>query len=391
MNSFDAWRARSPYYNETHEALSQSVRKFVEREAVPNIDAWEAAGIVPREFHKKAGDAGLLGLGFPEEYGGTSEGLDIFHKLVLVDETARASAGVQAGLFTHQIALRPIIEVGSDELKSRVAPAIISGDAILSVGVTEPSGGSDVAALKTTARREGDRYIVNGSKTFTTNGMRADYIMTAVRTGGEGIGGISMLVIPTDSKGFERTSLKKMGWHSSDTATLYFEDVEVPVENLIGAENQGFRAIMRGFNYERIQAAQQCTAQARIALEAAVRYASERETFGKRLGEHQVIRSKLADMTRQVNMVQAWTDLMAWQDIQGSASSPDYALLKVSATLMLEQVAREACQVFGGASFLRGNVVERIYREVRVLSIGGGSEEILLDMAGRHLGFGKEA
>jgi acyl-CoA dehydrogenase len=389
MHSFDAWRRRSPYYNDSHEQLAMSVRRFVEREAVPHIDEWETAGIVPREFHKKAGEAGLLGLGFPEEYGGTSEGIDIFHKLVLVEETARASGGVQAGLFTHQIALRPIIEVGSEAMKRQVVPGVISGDLILSIGVTEPSGGSDVAALKTTAVRKGDRYIVNGSKTFITNGMRADYVMTAVRTGGPGIDGISMMLIPTNAKGFGRTSLKKMGWHSSDTATLYFDDVEVPVENLIGEENRGFRVIMRGFNYERIQAAQQCTANARIVLEEAVRYAAERETFGKRLGEHQVIRSKLADMTRRLQEVQAWTDLMAWQDMNGIATSADYALLKVSATRMFEHLAREAAQVLGGASFLRGSVVERIYREVRVLAIGGGSEEILLDMAGRHLGFGK--
>ena len=254
---FDAWRARSPYYSESHEALADSVRKFMAREAIPHTDEWERAGIVPRDFHRKAGEAGLLGIGFPEAYGGTSEGIDIFHKLVLVEETAATGAGgIQAGLFTHQIALRPIIDVGSDAMRADIVPAILSGEKILAIGVTEPSGGSDVAQLKTRAERRGnDRYVVNGSKTFITNGMRADYVMTAVRTGGSGVGGISMLLIPTDSKGFSRTPLEKMGWHSSDTATLYFEDLEVPAENLIGPENEGFRHVMVNFNYERLQAA----------------------------------------------------------------------------------------------------------------------------------------
>ena len=387
---FDGWRARSPYYGESHQALTDSVRRFMQREAAPHVDAWESAGIVPRDFHRKAGEAGLLGIGFPEEYGGTSEGIDIFHKLVLVEETAGPGAGgIQAGLFTHQIAMRPIISVGSEEMRAQVVPQIISGEKILAIAVTEPSGGSDVAQLKTRAERKGDRYIVNGSKTFITNGMRADYVMTAVRTGGPGLGGVSMLLIPTDAKGFARTKLDKMGWHSSDTATLYFEDMEVPVENLIGAENEGFRHVMVGFNYERLQAAQQCAAFARICLEEATRWAGERETFGKKLGQHQAIRIKLADMTRRLSEVQAWIDLMGWQDKEGLVSSPDYALLKVSATLMFEHVAREAAQILGGASYLRGSVVERIYREVRVVAIGGGSEEILLDMAGRHLGFGQ--
>jgi acyl-CoA dehydrogenase len=386
---FAEWRRRSPYYDETHEALANSVSRFIEREAIPNVEVWEDAGIVPRYFHLKAGEAGLLGLGFPEAYGGTSEGIDIFHKLVLVEETARCGAGgVQAGLFTHQIALRPILDVGSEAMKMRFAPPIISGEKILSVGVTEPSGGSDVAQLKTRADRRGDHYVVNGSKTFITNGMRADYVMTAVRTGEAGVGGISMLLIPSDAKGFSRTKLKKMGWHASDTATLYFEDVEVPAENLIGPENEGFKVVMRHFNYERLQAAQQCTAFARLCLEEATRWAAERETFGKKLGQHQAIRIKLADMTRRVNQVQAWIDLLAWQDREGLAAGPDYALLKVSATLMFEHVAREAAQVLGGASYIQGSLVERLYREVRVVAIGGGSEEILLDMAGRHLGFG---
>ncbi|WP_068076637.1 acyl-CoA dehydrogenase family protein [Novosphingobium lentum] len=388
-NSFDAWRRNSPYYGETHQALADSVRTFITREALPHVDAWEDAGIVPRSFQEKAGAAGLLGLGFPEAFGGTSDGIDSFHKLVLVEETARCGAGgVQSGLFTHMVAMPLLIENGDPDLARAIVPEVIAGRTIIGIAVTEPSGGSDVAALRTTARRDGDQFIVDGSKTFISNGMRGDYFVTAVRTGGAGMGGISMLLIPADSAGFSRTSLKKMGWHSGDTATLHFDGVRVPARNLLGEENKGFKPILRNFNWERIQAAQQCTAFARIAHEEAVDWANARVTFGSKLGAHPVIRSKLADMKRHIDATQAWTDLCAWQFDRGSEVAADIALLKVQATQMFEKVLREAAQVLGGASFVRGTLTERIYREVRVVAIGGGSEEILLDLAGRQLGYG---
>ncbi|WP_114951616.1 acyl-CoA dehydrogenase family protein [Sphingosinicella terrae] len=387
---FETWRNASPFYDESHQALADSVRRFIEREAVPHVEGWEEAGIVPRDFHRKAGGAGLLGLGFPEAQGGTSEGIDIFHKLVLVEETARSGAGgVQAGLFTHYVSLPLLIEHGDPTLVDRIAPEVLSGEKILAIAVTEPSGGSDVAALRTRAVRDGGDYVVNGSKTFITNGMRADYYLVAVRTGDAETGGISMLLIEADRAGFSRTSLKKMGWHASDTATLHFDDVRVPVSNRIGEEHRGFRNLLKNFNAERLQAAQQCTSFARICLEEAIAWAGERATFGKKLGQHQSIRIKLADMARRIGATQAWIDLAAWQFQQGKASAADLSLLKVQATLMFEKVAREAAQILGGASYIRGSVVERIYREVRVVAIGGGSEEILLDMAGRQMGFGE--
>jgi acyl-CoA dehydrogenase len=386
---FEDWRARSPYYDQTHEAVAQTVRRFVEREAAPYIDEWETAGEVTRELHRKAGEAGILGMGFPEQYGGTSEGFNIFHHLVKVEELARPGAGgFMAGLLTHNVALPPILLLGSPQMQQRIAPPVISGEKIMAIAVTEPSGGSDVARLVTRAERKGDRFIVNGSKIFITNGMRADFYLTAVRTGGEGMNGISLLLIEKGMNGFTQTRLRKMGWHSSDTAALYFNDVEVPVENLIGPENGGFVRILENFNSERLQAAQQCTAYARVCLQEATAWAKERKTFGKRLGEHPVIRSKLADMMRQIEATQAWTDLCAWQFIEGKSRPADLALLKVQATRMFEAVAREAAQVLGGASYIEGTKTERIYREVRVVAIGGGSEEIMLDLAGRQLGYG---
>jgi acyl-CoA dehydrogenase len=387
--TFDAWRARSPFYGATHAELSDVLRRFFAREATPNVEAWEAAGEMPREFHRKAGEAGILGIGFPARYGGSGEDTDFFHKLVQVEEMAGPGAGgVMAGLLSQHLALPPLLAFGSQALIDRVVPPVLSGERIVALGVTEPSGGSDVARLRTRAERRGDRYMVNGSKTFITNGMRADFIVTAVRTGGEGLGGISLLLLEPGMPGFARTRLAKMGWHSSDTATLYFDNVEVPATNLIGPENGGFAAVMDLFNGERLIAAQQCTAFARVCLEEAADWAATRETFGRKLGQHQVIRSKLADVARHIAATQAWVDLCAWQFQNDCATPADLALVKVQGTRMLEFVAREAAQVLGGASYLTGSKVERIYREVRVLAIGGGSEEILLDLAGRQMKFG---
>lgn len=386
MTMFDDWRARSPHYDETHDALARSVRKFVEREIEPHIDRWEAEGELPRELHVKAAQAGILGLGYPEEYGGVSEGFDIFHRLTQSEEIARLGAGgLNASLMTHGIALPPVLALGSDEMKRRIAPEVLSGKKIMALCITEPSGGSDVANIKTRAEKVGNKYIVNGSKTFITSGMRADYLTVAVRTGGPGAAGISLMLVETDRPGFSRTRLDKMGWRCSDTATLYFDNVEVPPENLIGPENGGFAGIMRNFNSERLGMAMNCCAHSRVCLAEAADWARQRETFGKRLVDHQAIRIKLADMARQIGTTQAWVDQCAWAMKEHKGVPSDFAMLKVQATRALEAVAREAAQVLGGASFLTGSKIERVYREVRVNAIGGGSEEIMLDLAGRQL------
>jgi acyl-CoA dehydrogenase len=386
MRLFDDWRARSPFYDETHEAVAQSVRRFVEREVAPHIDAWERAGELPRDLHRKAAAAGILGLGYPEDYGGTSQGFDIFHNLTQSEELAAPGAGgLAASLMTHGIGLPPILALGTDEMKRRVAPPVLAGEKIIALAITEPSGGSDVAAIRTRAERRGHSYVVNGAKTFITSGMRADWLTTAVRTGGAGMGGISLLLIEAGRPGVSRTPLEKMGWHCSDTAAIQFDDVEVPADNLIGAENGGFLGIMRNFNSERLGMAHGCMAMARVALAEAADWAQTRETFGKPLIAHQSIRIKLADLVRQIEATQAWVDLLADQHRKGTGQPASYAMLKVQATRTLEAVAREAAQVLGGASYIRGSKVERIYREVRVNAIGGGSEEIMLDLAGRQL------
>lgn len=384
---FDQWRSRSPYYDETHEAVCDSVRAFVTREIMPHVDEWEAAGELPRDLHRKAADAGIIGVGYPEHLGGSGAGFDPFHGLVQSEEMCRPGAGgIPASLLIHGIGLPPVVAMGSEELQQRIAPQVLSGDKIICLGITEPGGGSDVANLKTRAERRSASYIINGAKTLITSGMRADYITLAVRTGDAGMGGISLLLVETEREGISRTPIAKMGWHASDTATIHFDDVEVPAENLIGPENAGFGGIMRNFNSERLGMAQQAAAYARICYEDALEWAQQRETFGKPLSTRQAIRHKFAAMLQHIQATQAMIDRAAWTVQQDCPAPGDFALLKVQATQTMEFCAREACQILGGASFVRGGRVERIYREVRVMAIGGGSEEIMYDLASRQFG-----
>lgn len=376
----------SPFYNAEHEAFRDSVRAFVRREIEPFVEEWDEAGTFPRELYRKAADIGLIPLGYPEEYGGVEA--DLFYMIIAAQELARAGCGgLSASLMSHGIGSPPIVKYGSEELKQRVLPPIFAGEAICALAITEPGGGSDVAALKTTAKRDGDHYVVNGSKTFITSGMRADTYTVAVRTGEAGHKGISLLVIDRDTPGFTRTPLdRKMGWWCSDTATLYFDDCRVPVGNLLGEENQGSKMIMNNFNFERIFMAAGCIGFARACYDEVVEYARQRETFGQALIDHQVVRHKLADMVMKIEASQAYLEKLAWRVEQGDNPVAEVCLLKNQSTLTMEYCAREAVQTLGGAGYLRGPKSERIYREVRVNAIGGGAEEIMRDLASRQLG-----
>lgn len=379
-------RYMSPLYTGDHRAWRATLRKFVETEMMPHVNEWDEAGEFPRELYKKAAAVGLIGMGYPSEYGGTPVN-DPMYSIVTAEELARLGAGgINASLMVHGIGLPPVLAIGSGEMKRRVAPQVLAGEKIHALAITEPSGGSDVANLKTRAVRDGDRYVVNGSKMFITGGMRADFYTVAVRTGGPGAGGISLLLLERDMKGFTRTPLKKQGWWASDTAALYFDDVRVPVENLIGEENRGFIGIMRNFNGERIGMAASANAYARVCFEDALAWARARHTFGKRLADHQVVRHKFAEMARKIAATQAYLEQCAVRVKAGETPVADLSLLKVQATLTMEFCAREAMQIMGGAGYMRGCRVERIYREVRVNAIGGGSEEIMRDLAARQLG-----
>lgn len=386
--TYDALRLKNPYLNESHITWRDQLRKFVDTEIIPNVESWEEAGDVPLSLFKKAAEIGVLGCGYPEELGGLSEGLDHFHNIIMTEELSRGAAGVAMALGVQNIALPLLIGAGSDALKQSVVPQVLKGEKFISLCITEPSGGSDVANLQTSARKDGDSYIVNGSKTFITGGLRANWYVTAVRTGGEGMGGISLLLIPSDLKGVAAQSVgMKQGWHSSQTATIFFDDVRVPAEHIIGQVNQGFLAIVNNFNNERLALTAVALSTSRACIEEAAAWAMSRETFGKPLGKHQVIRHKFANMMRQLNASYAYLDMLVHQECEGGANPTDVALAKVQATLTAENICRECLQILGGAGYMRGSVTERNYREVRVLAIGGGSEEIMLDLAAKGMGF----
>ena len=379
-------KRHSPYYTAEHEAFRSSIRRFVAKEISPGIESWEEAGRFPRDLYKKAASIGLLSIGFPEEYGGTT--VDGFYRLILTEELSRAgSGGVVAGLMSHGIGAPPIASMGSPALKAEVLPQILSGDAISALAISEPGGGSDVANLTTRAIRSGDDYIVNGEKTFITSGMRADYITTAVRTGGPGMGGVSLLLIPGDTAGLSRTELRKMGWWCSDTATLHFEDCRVPAKYLLGPENAGFMGIMQNFNSERLFIAVMAWTFATLCLEEALSWAKERTTFGKPLIRHQVIRHKLIDMKTAIDGARATLEDLTWRIDQGEWPIAEVCMMKNRATQCMELCAKEAVQILGGLGYMRGSVSERIYRETKVLSIGGGAEEIMKELAARQLGW----
>ena len=376
-----------PLSDAERDALRDTLRSFIEREAMPHIDAWEEAGGFPRELYLRAGELGILGLGFPEEYGGTPG--DSLATITLCDEFARTgSGGLIAGLLSHGIGLPPILNLGTDEQKQRFVPDVLAGRKISALAITEPSGGSDVANLRTVARRDGDHYVVHGSKTFITSGVRADLVTVAVRTGPPGLMGISLLVVEAGTPGFTRTPLdKKMGWWCSDTATLYFDECRVPAANLLGEENRGFLGIMQNFNRERLMLAAMAVAFAQVCLDEATAYARQRETFGKPLIVRQVIRHKLVDMATRIHPVRAWLVDLARRIDAGEWPIAEICMLKNAAVAAVEFCAKEGVQIFGGAGFLRGAKVERIYRETKVLAIGGGAEEIMKDLAAKQLGF----
>ena len=383
------------YFSPEHQQFRDALRDWVAREITPFAHEWDEAGSFPRRLYKQAAEIGLLGLGYPEAYGGTPA--DTFYTLIASEELARAGCGgVQASLLSHTIGLPPLLAHGSQALKQRVIPPVLAGDKIAALAVTEPSGGSDVAALKTTALRgvdaQGEHYIVNGEKVFITSGLRADFITVAVRTdpASKGPQGISALLVDGDTPGLQRSALKKMGWWASDTAHLRFDQCRVPAGQLIGPEHQGFRIFMSNFNTERLGMAALAVGYAQACFDEALDWARQRSTFGALLSERQVIRHKLVDMLRQIDAARCLVYDLAWR-AEHQASEPAQlvariALAKVQATQAMQFCADAAVQILGGMGFMRGTLSERIYREVKVMMIGGGSEEIMKDLAARQLG-----
>jgi acyl-CoA dehydrogenase len=379
-----------PYLFETdeHAQLRDSVRRFAQKHIMPHARAWEEACEFPRELYKTIAEAGLLGVAYPSEDGGG--GGDITHALVAADEMVLAghSVGTVVGLNTHGIALPPIFRLGTPAQKERFIAPVLKGDKISALAITEPNGGSDVAALRTRARRDGDFYVVDGAKTFITSGCRADIVTTAVRTGGEGHGGISLLVIERGTPGFSvGKKLEKTGWWASDTAELVFENCRVPAANLIGEENQGFLAIMMNFANERLALAAQCVSIAELAYREAQKYAKDRRAFGKTLMGHQVVRHKLADMVTRIAAARALVGECAVRVARDEQVPGLAAMTKNAATDMCSWVVDQAVQIHGGNGYMREYIVERLYRDARLYPIGGGTREIMNEIIAKTEGY----
>ena len=375
-------------WTEEQRALQDTSRTFVEREVAPHLQQWEDAGEVPRVLHRAAAKQGLLGVGFPGEVGGSGgDGVDVLAMIEAFFE-AGASSGLMAALFTHGIAVPHMVAAGDPDLVDRFVRPTLAGEAVGALAVTEPGGGSDVAGLTTRAVRDGAHYVVNGTKTFITSGVRADFVTTAVRTGGAGYGGISLLVVERGTPGFEVTrSLPKMGWHCSDTAELSYTDVRVPVANLVGGENTGFAQIAQQFVSERIALAVHAYGIAARALALGASYARDRSTFGRPLASRQVVQHRLVQMHRRVDVARSYTRDVARRHAAGEDVVAQACLAKNEAVEACAWVVDQAVQLHGGTGYLHQSEVERHYRDARLLGIGGGATEVLDDLAARLLGY----
>ncbi|MCC8928711.1 acyl-CoA dehydrogenase family protein [Rhodococcus sp. I2R] len=371
------------------EQLRKTVRSFVEQDILPHLNQWESDGEIPRELHKKAAALGLLGAGFPEDVGG--EGGDLADAILICEEMhqAGASGGLFASLFTNGIALPHLVAAGDPEHIEKWVRPTLAGEKIGSLAITEPGGGSDVGHLRTKAVKDGDHYVVNGAKTYITSGCRADFVVTAVRTGGDGAGGVSLLVVESGTPGFEVTSkLDKMGWRASDTAELSFVDARVPVANLVGAENSGFAQIAQAFLSERIALAAQAYSSAQRCLDLTLRWVRDRETFGKPLIARQSVQNTVTEMARKIDIARVYTHNIVERSLESDEDFiAEVCFAKNTAVESGEWVANQAVQLFGGLGYMRESEVERQYRDMRILGIGGGTTEILTGLAAKRLGY----
>jgi len=373
------------FWDDTHLALKASADSWVTEHIKPFAAEWEEAQHMPDGLFRQAGDAGLLGIGYPEACGGS--GGDIFHSMIGVEALVRGgSTGAAVTLGIHAIAIPPIMALGDEAQKDRFVRPVLSGEKVACLGVTEPGAGSDVAGLITTAERDGDHYVINGSKTFITAGTRADHVTLLARTGDDPHGGLTFFVVERGDPGFSvGKNLKKMGWWASDTAELFFNDCRVPVDRRLGEEGSGFIGAMVNFANERLILAANCVAIGQLALDASLRYARERTAFGRPIGAFQVNRHRLAEMATRLAGTRAFVSTVADKHRRGEDVTVDAAMVKNHAVATCSFVTDEAVQIHGGMGYMRESLVERLYRDARLYPIGGGTTEVMRELIGRHL------
>jgi acyl-CoA dehydrogenase len=375
------------FLTDTHRMVRDSCRRFAEKEILPNAHEWEEAEAFPKSLYAKAGAAGIIGGGFPEEVGGSGGGP--MEMVMGIEGLMRGgSTGVAVGLGIAGIAIPPIVQSGNEDLIDRYVRPVLAGQKVGALCITEPGTGSDVAAVSTRARLDGEHYVVNGAKMFITSGVVADAYTTLVRTGDDPHMGLTFVVIDADSPGVSVSrSLKKTGWRASDTAELAFEDVRVPVSNRVGAEGSAFATLMRNFQTERLALAAYGAATALIAWEEALAYAKERQVFGKSLMGFQVTRHKLADMATQVTATRTLLYQVASRMGAGQEVIAEVSMAKNMAAQTAINVCYEAVQIHGGMGYMRETLVERLSRDARLLPIGGGTQEIMKEIIAKRLGF----
>ena len=376
----------SIYLNEEHNIFRKSVRDFVKKEIRPHAEEWEEDEIYPRDIFKRMGDLGFLGVNYPEEYGGS--GADYFYNVVFAEEISKCGTlGFAMSVLVQTDMASPALHhYGTHEQKLKYLRAACSGEKIMAIGITEPNHGSDVASIETKALKKGDHYVINGAKMFITNGTQADLITLAARTGEKGTRGISLFLFETDTPGFSvGRKLKKLGMHSSDTAELIFEDCVVPAANLLGEENQGFYGVMAGFETERIVGAIMAYTGAEVALDLSLKYARERNQFGRPIGRFQAISHMLAEMTTDIEAARQLTYHAAWLKSDGKPCIKEVQMAKLFASEIANQVASKAVQIHGGYGYMQEYEVERIFRDVRLINIGGGTSQIMKNIISKEL------
>jgi acyl-CoA dehydrogenase len=371
----------SLYFTEEHEAFRQSFKEFLQKEVVPYIDEWEKSGTIDRFIWKKFGEMGYFGLNSPEEYGGMD--LDLFYTVIFLEELQKInSGGFAAAIWAHEyLAMTHVNKEGDDRIKKEYLTPSIDGDKIGCLCITEPFGGSDVAGMRTTAVKKGDTYIINGSKTFITNGVYSDYLVVAAKTDPElGGKGISIFIMDRDAKGISSTKLDKLGWRASDTAEIAFDNVEIPAKNLMGEEGKGFSYIMQHFALERLIMGVNAHARAEYALEYAIQYMSERQAFGKSIDKFQALRHTVAEMASEVEVAKEFNYSVAKRLNDGQYMVKEASMAKLFATKMADKVIYDCLQLLGGYGYMEDYPMARLFRDSRLGPIGGGTSEILKEI-----------